>query len=165
MLTFLQYLAEAEKQDYTYTTEQGKTDEHVKQFVKDYIDKPSVELEDNGVTITGQLNSKYNEYIQLTDDGIQATSDLSKQLTAIVSDLMSKMLDNKVVRIRAKDTEQDAVPQASKTNYILTTNFECSGSNFNGIVKVTVSWLGSSTDSLKSSDKCSITIEGSWTEQ
>ena len=159
MLNFLQFLNEA---DYTYTTDQNKTDEHVKQYVKDVIDKPQVELEKNGVTIAGELNSKFNRYIQLTDKGIQITSDITKQLTSIASDLLSKMVDSKVVQIRSTDSDNDSVPQGDKTNYILTIKFECSGSSFTGIVEITISWLGNVDDELKSSDKCDITIKGNW---
>lgn len=166
MRTFLQYLKEVDDRegDFTYTTDQGKTDEHVKGFVKNEIDKPQVELQENGVTVSGTLNSKYNRYIQITEDGIAITSDLSKQVTAVVTDLVSKMLDENVVKIRANSTEQDAVPQGSKTNYVLTIVFECDGSGFSGDVAVTLSYLGKETaDQLDSGDKCSINIECKWT--
>lgn len=172
MLTFLQYLQETDENDaqgdFTYTTKQGKTDDHVKGFIKGEISNPKIELSDNGVSIDGVLDSKYNKYINIDTVGkqITATSDLSKQLTSIVSDLISKMTDQSVVQIRATSTKGDAIPQGSKTNYTLMIKFEFDGDDFDGTVDITLNTLSNTKEnvSLERIDKCDISIDGRWRE-
>ena len=168
MLKFLQYITEAD--DFTYTTKQGKTDQHVKQFVKGTIKNPQVELDDsgNGVIVTGTLDSKFNKYINVdtANKQIAATSDLSKQLTSIVSELTTNMTDQSVVRVRATDTDGDAVPQGSKTNYTLTVNFEFDGDKFDGTSVVTLNTLSKTQENitLEKDDDCDISIDCQWRE-
>ena len=167
MLKFLQFINEADG-DFTYTTDQGKTDDHVKGFVKDVIKSPQIELSDNGVIINGRLESKYNKFVNIdtANKQIAMTSDLSKQLTSIVSDLITKMTDQSVVRVRAKDTQGDAVPQGNKTNYALTVNFEFDGDKFDGTVDVTLNTLSNTQENiaLKQDDKCDISLDCKWRE-
>ena len=167
MLKFLQYINEADG-DFTYTTDQGKTDDHVKGFVKDVIKSPQIELSDNGVIINGRLESKYNKFVNIdtANKQIAMTSDLSKQLTSIVSDLITKMTDQSVVRVRAKDTQGNAVPQGNKTNYALTVNFEFDGDKFDGTVDVTLNTLSNTQENiaLESDDKCDISLDCKWRE-
>lgn len=167
MLKFLQYINEADG-DFTYTTDQGKTDDHVKGFVKDAIKSPQIELSDNGVIINGRLESKYNKFVNIdtANKQIAMTSDLSKQLTSIVSDLITKMTDQSVVRVRAKDTQGDAVPQGNKTNYALTVNFEFDGDKFDGTADVTLNTLSNTQENiaLESDDKCDISLDCKWRE-
>lgn len=176
MLKFLQYISEAAEDDqitdgqgdFTYTTKQGKTDEHVKGFIKDVIKSPKVELSDNGVLITGKLHSKYNKYINIdmSNKQIASTSDLSKVLTSIISDLITNMTDQSVVRVKAIDTDGDAIPQGSKTNYTLTINFEFDGDQFDGTVDVTLNSLIKADENrtLERDEKCDISLDCKWRE-
>lgn len=171
MLKFLQFINEADQAegDFTYTTKQGKTDEHVKGFVKNVIKAPKIELSDNGVSITGRLEPKYNKYItvDVANKQIAATSDLSKQITAIVTQLIADMTDQSVVRIKATKTDGDAIPQSNKTNYTITINFEFDGDDFDGKVDVTLNCLMKTPDenvTLSQDDQCDIAINCSWHE-
>lgn len=168
MIKFLQFINEAN--DFTYTTDQGKTDQHVKGFVSDFIKNPQVELDDsgNGVSVTGSLVSSYNKLINVDvyNKQIAITSDLSKLLTSIVSNLVTNMTDQSVVSIKATDTDGDAIPQGDTVNYTLTVMFTFDGDKFDGTANVTLNTL-SDTDSnitLSSSDKCNISLNCEWRE-
>ena len=132
MKSFEQYLQEA-NEDFTYTTEQNKTDEHVKGYVRAYIEHPKVELSKNGVDVNGELKSKYESKLSIDDeDKIVVNVDLTKFAEGFVNDIVGKMIDQSVVNIANNEFESATASKGSKTQSIVTYNFDFDADDFSG---------------------------------
>lgn len=132
MKSFEQYLQEA-NEDFTYTTEQNKTDDHVKGYVRAYIEHPKVELSKNGVDVNGELKSKYESKLSIDDeDKIVVNVDLTKFAEGFVNDIVGKMIDQSVVNIANNEFESATASKGSKTQSIVTYNFDFDADDFSG---------------------------------
>ncbi len=132
MKSLEQYLREA-NEDFTYTTEQNKTDEHVKGFVRAYIDQPKVELGENSVDVDGNLKSKYADRLTIDDDGkIVVNVDLTKFIEGFVNDVVGKMIDQSVVDLSTSEIESATASKGSNAQAIITYNFDFDADDFSG---------------------------------
>ena len=141
MKSFEQYLQEA-NEDFTYTTEQNKTDDHVKGYVRAYIDQPKVELGENGVDVNGELKSKYESKLSIDDeDKIVVNVDLTKFAEGFVNDIVGKMIDQSVVNITNNEFESTIASKGSKTQSIVTYDFDFEADDFTGEGTLTISGI------------------------
>lgn len=141
MKSFEQYLQEA-NEDFTYTTEQNKTDDHVKGYVRAYIEHPKVELSKNGVDVNGELKSKYESKLSIDDeDKIVVNVDLTKFAEGFVNDIVGKMIDQSVVNIVNNEFESTIASKGSKTQSIVTYDFDFGADDFTGEGTLTISGI------------------------
>lgn len=141
MKSFEQYLREA-NEDFTYTTEQNKTDEHVKGFVRAYIDQPKVELGENSVDVDGKLKSTYENKLSVDDDDkIVVNVDLTKFVEGFVNDIVGKMIDQSVVNLSTSEIESTTTSKGSKTQSVVTYDFDFDADDFAGEGTLTISGI------------------------
>lgn len=141
MKSFEQYLQEA-NEDFTYTTEQNKTDDHVKGYVRAYLEHPKVELSKNGVDVNGELKSKYESKLSIDDeDKIVVNVDLTKFAEGFVNDIVGKMIDQSVVNIANNEFESTIASKGSKTQSIVTYDFDFEADDFTGEGTLTISGI------------------------
>lgn len=139
MKSFEQYLQEA-NEDFTYTTEQNKTDDHVKGYVRAYIEQPKVELGENSVDVDGELKSKYEGKLSIDEENkIIINVDLTKFVEGFVNDVVGKMIDQSVVNITNSEFESTIASKGSKTQSIVTYEFNFDADDFSGDGTVIIS--------------------------
>lgn len=131
------------EQDFTYTTDQNKTDDHVKRFVKPYIDQPSVELQDNAVTVSGDLLSKYADKLSIDEETNQfvVNVDMTKFAEGFVNYMITKMIDQTVMTITNPEFESTTNSQGSSTQAVATYTFKFSAGKYFGSGNLSISGI------------------------
>lgn len=108
-LRFSQFLAE---DDFTYTTEQDKTEQHVRRYVAEYIRDPKIELQPNGVSVTGAPKQNIARYVTVSGsaDGIAVTTELGNVVMKMVNSIISDMIDQPLNSLKVVDSESNSSP-------------------------------------------------------
>lgn len=164
MRTLSQFL-----EDFVYTTDQNKTDAHVKQIVKPFIKNAQVDLADNGCNVTGELAADLRKFVatNATNEGIAVTSEITTKLKQILDQFLQSMLDQRYVNLKFEQTESKAYPATggNQTKMInCDYNFVCD--QFLGQGTITVDRIGKpdASDTDYNAFKYHLTINASWSE-
>lgn len=137
MKSFKQFLRE---DDFTYTTDQNKTDEHVKSFVSPYIDHPQIELSKNGVSVKGSLKPQHIKAFELNDDDtINVDIRLTEFVEGFVTNIVGKMISRDIVTIASSDFDCTTIPNGTRTQTIVKYSFRFNASKFTGQGTIVVS--------------------------
>ena len=157
MRTLSQFL-----EDFVYTTNQNKTDQHVKSFVKPYIKNPSIELFKNGVLVHGDLDKQYQKTITFNsiNDGIAVTTSTTKAMEKIITEFVGNMVDDRYVDMSIKETESEAFPEDEQlTNKTIACTFGFTSESFLGTSTITFEAVVDKDDNVKS---YGCTIQAKW---
>ena len=139
MKSFTQFLTE---EDFTYTTDQNKTDDHVKSYVKSYIDQPKVSLSKNGVDVGGSLKQSHTSKFTLDDSGeIIVNIDLTKFVEGFVNYMINKMINEDVIDIISAEFDSSINPQGSNIQAVVKYVFKFVAGTYTGQGEVDISGI------------------------
>lgn len=149
-------------EDFVYTTQQNKTDQHVKNFVKNYIKQPEVELYKNGVLVHGVLDKSFEKDITFNsvNKGIAITTTVTKDLEKIVTEFVGNMVDDRYVDMKVKDTKSETFPEDDDTiNKTVTSSYGFTSESFLGTSDITFEAIVDKENKVKS---YGCTIQAKW---
>ena len=162
MRTLRQFL-----EDFVYTTDQNKTDDHVKQIVKPFIKNPQVELADNGCNVTGELADDLRKIVTTnpTNEGIAVTSEITTKLKQILDQFLQTMLDQRYVNLKFEQTESKMYPASgNKQTKMINCDYDFTCDEFIGQGTITIDRVGKPdmSDNKYNEYKYHLTINASW---
>lgn len=152
--------------DYVYTTDQQKTDDHVKQFVRQYISNPKVDLKANGLVVSGKAKSTLRDSVSVDgfDDGIAITTKLSNKIIGIVSDLIDNMIDQSPSKVATDRTKSKSIPIRNQLNKSCQFDITFVSDDYNGKIVVTLQTVVDKDQTDVTGD-IDVTIDGEWYEK
>jgi len=153
------------EEDYVYTTDQSKTIDHVKEYIKDSIKKEEIDLGKNSISVKGDLIDKFVKLITINvdNDQIAATKDLTDEIEAIVVKLLSNMLDQNLTKFETTNTTGNNTKNGDNIVYSLNLKQEFESDDYRGACETIINARAEQNDGESVSPKePNIIITSKW---